>query len=135
MTKLKLASHGVTEEQMASAAWPVAVGKTIARRTTVAGLVRDRLVVQVEDKIWQRQLFALRAQILRRMEEALGKAVVQELEFRIAVPARKPAASEALPAAASAPGPLLAAAADEADGIRDPIFRSIYKAARRKATA
>lgn len=135
MSKLKLASHGVTEEQMASAAWPVAVGKTIARRTTIAGLVRDRLVIQVEDKVWQRQLFTLRAQILRRMEEALGRPVVRELEFRIAVPARKPATSESLPAAASVPGPLLAAAADEADSIRDPIFRSIYKASRRKATA
>lgn len=126
MTKLKLASHGVTEEQMAGAAWPLAVGKTIANRTSVISLVRTRLVIQVEDKIWQRQLFTLRAQILTRLEEALGRRIVDELEFRIVVPTRKQVQSAALPQNAIV---------DEADDIRDPVLRGIYKSARRKATA
>ena len=126
LTKLKLASHGVTEEQMAGAAWPLAVGKTIANRTSVISLVRTRLVIQVEDKIWQRQLFTLRAQILTRLEEALGRRIVDELEFRIVVPTRKPVQSAVLPQNAIV---------DEADDIRDPVLRGIYKSARRKATA
>src|SRR4051794_6628847 len=110
VSQLRLASHGVTEEQMAKAAWTVAVGKTIARRTSVIGLVRNRLVIAVEDRIWQRQLFALRGQITARLEETLGRKIVEELEFRIAGPVRKPAQTAELH---SQP-------ADEADSIRDP---------------
>jgi hypothetical protein len=52
--------------------------------------------------------------------------VVTELEFRIAVPQRQPAGrAEAT----------YTAAIDEADSIRDPVFRSIYRASRRKANA
>lgn len=126
LAKLKLASHGVTDEQMATAAWPRAVGKTIAQRTSVIALVRNRLVVAVEDNIWQRQLWTLRGQILGRMEEALGRKIVEEVEFRIAGPGRKPVRSELTARLAET---------DDADGISDSGLRNIYKAARRKATA
>lgn len=128
LTKLKLATHGVTDEQLACSAWPVAVGKKIANRTTAVALVRDRLVIQVEDMVWQKQLWALRHQIVRRLEEALGRKVVAEVEFRIHVaPRRQPVRATASRSEAAVP--------DEADAIRDPLFRTIYKAARRKATA
>jgi hypothetical protein len=66
----------------------------------------------------------LRGQIITRLHEVLGRRIVEEVEFRIATPhARQPAR------AASAHAP----AQDEADAIRDPVFRSIYKASRRKA--
>lgn len=122
--KLKLTKQGVSDEEMARSAWPVAVGKKIALRTHAAGLVRTRLVIEVEDAVWQRQLWTLREQILRRMEQVLGRKIVEEVEFRIAVPRIKPARAEAL-----------AASTDEADAIKDPVFRLAYKAARRKATA
>jgi hypothetical protein len=125
LAKLKLAAHGVTAEQLARAAWPVAVGKTVSNHTNAVGLVRTRLVVEVEDSLWQRQLFGLREQILRRLEEALGRRIVDELEFRIAVPRRQPARAETHNGAI----------ADEADGIRDPVLRNIYKSARKRATA
>jgi hypothetical protein len=62
---------------------------------------------------------------LSRLAEVLGRVVVEELEFRVAVPQRKPAKG-----AITAEIP-----ADEADSISDPMFRHIYKSARRKATA
>ena len=124
LAKLKLARLGVGDEQLACAAWAVAVGKTIACRTAPLALVRSRLVIQVEDRTWQRQLWTLRGQILARLAEALGRPIVEELEFRIAVPQRKPVKTETA-------SPALFA--DEADGIRDPMFRDIYKAARRRA--
>ena len=128
LAKLKLASHGVTDEQLACSAWPLAVGKKIANRTTAVALIRDRLIIQAEDIVWQKQLWALRHQIVRSLEKALGSKLVAEVEFRINVaPRRQP-----VRATASHPG---TATADEADGIRDPLFRTIYKAARRKATA
>ena len=133
LAKLKLAQEDVSPEQIATAAWDVAVGSTIARHTSVVGLVRNRLVIEVEDAIWQRQLWALRNQILRSLEKTLGPpTVVTELEFRVAGPRRKPvqvSATRQPVANTSQPGQ------DEADAIRDPMFRMIYRAARKKATA
>ena len=122
---LGLGRRGVTDEQMAISAWPVAVGKKIAARTSAIGLVRERLIIEVEDHVWQRQLFTLREQILRGLESAMGRRVVDQLEFRIAVPKRGPARAEQR----CDQNP------DEADAIRDPYLRLIYKAARRKASA
>lgn len=121
---LGLGRRGVSDEQIAMGAWPVAVGPKIAGRTTAVGMVRERLIVEVEDHVWQRQLFTLREQILRGMEKAIGRRIVEQLEFRIAVPKRQPVRAE-----------VRVERSDEADGIRDPFLRNIYKAARRKATA
>ena len=88
------------------------------------GLVRTRLVVEVEDAVWQRQLWTLRAQILQRVEQVLGRKIVEEIEFKIGVPRMKPARAE-VPAPSS----------DEADLIRDPVFRLNYKAARKRANS
>lgn len=121
---LGLNRRGVSDEQIAMAAWPVAVGKKIAARTTAVGLVRTRLIVEVEDYVWQRQLFTLRDQIMRALEKATGQTLVEQLEFRVAVPKRQPVRAE-----------VRCERADEADGIRDPFLRDIYKAARRKASA
>ena len=121
--KLKLTKNTVTDEEMARSAWSAAVGKKIALRTQVVGLVRDRLVVEVEDAVWQRQLFTLRQQILGRLEQVLGRQIAKELQFRIAVPRIQPARAQVI------------CSADEADEIRDPVFRLVYKAARKRATA
>ena len=125
LAKIKLSEHGVTEEQLARAAWPVAVGERLAARTSVVKLVRSRLVVNVEDVVWQRNLFGLRNFIMTNLEKALGRSIVTELEFCIGVPRIQPAQAQSL-------GPRWN---DEADGIRDPVFRSIYKASRKKANA
>ena len=133
LAKLKLTQGDVSPEQIATAAWDVAVGSTIARHTSVVGLVRNRLVIEVEDAIWQRQLWGLRNQILRSLDKTLGQPpVVTELEFRVAGPQRKPVqVSETRQQQSNAPQQ----GHDEADAIRDPMFRMIYRAARKKATA
>jgi predicted nucleic acid-binding Zn ribbon protein len=122
--KLKLAKQGVTDEELARSAWPAAVGKKIALRTRALGLVRTRLVIEVEDAVWQRQLWTLQGQILQGIEKVLGRQVVTGLEFRIGVPRMKPTRVEALPFSG-----------DEADLIRDPVFRLNYKAARKRANS
>jgi predicted nucleic acid-binding Zn ribbon protein len=111
-----------TDEQLAQAAWPQAVGKKIASHTAPVSLIRNRLVVEVEDAVWQRQLFTLRGQILARIEQVMGRFMVEELEFRIAIPRRAPQREERL-------------SGDDADAIHDPVLRNLYKAARRRATA
>lgn len=90
LAKLKLAAHGVTDEQLACAAWAPAVGKIIASRTSAVALVRDRLVIEVEDAVWRTQLWTMRDQILARIEKVLGRKLAVEIEFRIAVPRRQP---------------------------------------------
>ena len=125
LAKMKFSAK-MSAEELARAAWPAAVGKRIAARASVAGLVRDRLVVEVEDAVWQKQLFHLRYQILRKVAEIIGDEIVRDIEFRIATPRRPPQIAASLSESR---------ASDEADGIKDPVLRTLYKEARKKATA
>jgi hypothetical protein len=123
---LKLSSDVLSGEELACAVWPQAVGKKIAAHTRASRMVRTRLIVEVEDGTWQRQLFALTAQILGNLEKSVGGGLVKDLEFRIVPRRREPQrAAEAVPALFR----------DEADSIDDPVMRGIYKASRKKALA
>jgi Dna[CI] antecedent, DciA len=69
----------ITELAMA---WPRAVGKKVSAHTSVRELVRSRLVVDVEDRIWQRQMVLLTEHILRNLGRVLGPGKVPtELDF------------------------------------------------------
>ena len=122
---LSLPADAINSEELARAAWRHAVGAKVASHTRATRMVRTRLIVEVEDKVWQRQLFTLSPHILANLEKHLGPGLVEDLEFRI-VPRRR--------------GPQLAeqsrnAPADEAELIADPVLRSIYRASRKKALA
>ncbi len=125
--QLGLPGDTITIDELACAAWPQAVGKRIASHTRAARMVRQRLIVEVEDAVWQRQLFSLTPLILRNLCKILGAGIIEETEFRI-VPRRR----EAQRAVQSVSAGLFA---DEADAIADPVLRGIYKAARNKAQA
>lgn len=122
--KLNLPQGAVDPEIMVCAAWAGAVGKKVAAHTRASRLVRAHLIVEVEDSVWQRQLFVLRSQIRRKIDESIGAGIVEDIEFRVA-PRRL--------------GPLRAqhstAAMDDADGIADPVLRNIYKASRKRELA
>jgi hypothetical protein len=84
------------------------------------------LIVEVEDDQWRRQLLTLSRQILGNLEKHLGKGVVEDLEFRVIPPRRESQRAEvAQPARES----------DDADLIADPVLRTIYRTARKKALA
>jgi predicted nucleic acid-binding Zn ribbon protein len=123
---LRLPGEAISDEQIACAAWPQSVGKKIAAHTRAARMVRARLVVEVEDRTWQRQLFALTSQILGNLEKSLGSGVVADLEFRIVPRRRDPQRADA-----AIPGLI----PDESDAIADPVMRSIYRASRKRALA
>lgn len=123
LSKLRL-SDKISTEELARSAWPVAVGKRIAAHSVAILLVRDRLVIEVEDAIWQKQLFHLRYQVLAKLREVLGDELVREVEFRIGVQRRPPQMAAAL----SEPP-------DEADQIEDSVLRMVYRQARKKASA
>ena len=123
---LRLPGEVITESDLACAAWAQAVGKRIAAHTRSAKLVRRRLVVEVEDRIWQQQLFVLSYQIVRNLARHLGPDVIEDLEFRVVPRRREPQRSVVA---------AVAVTADEADAIADPVLRGIYKASRTKARA
>jgi predicted nucleic acid-binding Zn ribbon protein len=102
------------------------VGKRIAAHAAAKSLVRGSLIVEVEDGIWQKQLFYLRFQILAKLQEVVGAGVITDVEFRVATPRRPP--QPALSLSDSKP-------IDEADAIADPGMRIVYKQARKKASA
>lgn len=123
LSKLRL-SDKISTEELARSAWAGAVGKRIAAHSVAILLVRDRLVVEVEDAVWQKQLFHLRYQIIAKLREVLGDELVREVEFRIGLQRRPPQVATAL-----------SKSPDEADQIEDSVLRMVYQQARRKASA
>jgi predicted nucleic acid-binding Zn ribbon protein len=124
--QLHMAGEPISNEQVACAAWPQSVGKKIANHTRPARLIRKRLVIEVEDRTWQRQLMTLSQQILASLERNLGRGAVEDLEFRVTPKRREPQR-----AAAS----ISVTTVDEADAITDPILRSLYKTSRKRSLA
>jgi len=123
---LKLPGGTLSGEELACAVWPEAVGRKVAAHTRAARLVRTRLIVEVEDNVWQRQLNALSRQIVTILERSLGKGVVEDIEFRVVPRRREPQrATQAVPALF----------ADESSAIADPVLRGLYRASRKKALA
>lgn len=123
---LRLPDDIISAGDVVCACWPQAVGRKIAAHSRAVRMVRSRLIVEVEDAIWQRQLFCLSHQILRNLVKSVGGGVVEDLEFRIVPRKREPERARV-----AAPGLF----ADEADAIADPVLRGIYKASRKKAQA
>jgi predicted nucleic acid-binding Zn ribbon protein len=116
----------VSSEELVCAAWSAAVGKRIAKHARAEKLVRTKLVVGVDDAVWQRQLFTMSRMIDGKLAENLGTGVVDDVEFRISPPRRGPQRAER--STPSKPE-------DEADGIEDPVLRRIYMSSRKRETA
>lgn len=116
------------------AAWKRAVGKNIAGHSRAAKLVRETLVVEVEDWLWQRNLMGLSKQILRNLEKAVGPGLVTELEFRI-IPRRLGPKTAESSTRAFALAHVGQDRDDEAAGIADPGLRRIYRRKRDREIA
>jgi hypothetical protein len=111
----------VSRESVACRAWKRAVGPKLARRTTAMKLVRETLVVEVEDEIWRNNLWGFRKQILSNLEKALGPGLVRDVEFRVMPPRREPERAV-----------FALGKTDEATEIADPGLRRNYRRARDK---
>jgi hypothetical protein len=122
--KFKVSSGLNDPEIRARAAWNAAAGKKIAAHTRATTLVRDTLIVEVEDMVWQRQLSTLRHFLLRNLHGILGEALVREIDFRPMPPARRAPQTSASARTFTT---------DEGLGIGDPIMALLYRQDRRKA--
>lgn len=116
---------GVRTYHLAPGAWAGAVGKKIARHAKPTWFENGRLVVEVEDAVWQAQLTSLRGQILAQLAKIAGEGMIHTLEFRVIPARRAPQRVESLGEAF---------AADDSAAIEDPVMRRVYQSARRKAT-
>ena len=65
------------------AAWKHAAGENLKSHAVPLGLHERTLRVAVADAIWQRQLHAMRGQMLFRVNNLLGQPLVGAIEFII----------------------------------------------------
>ena len=65
------------------AAWRRVAGEQVFERTMPLLVEGKRLVIAVSDKTWKRNLETLASQLLFKLNAALGKPLVDFIEFRI----------------------------------------------------
>src|SRR5258708_29439696 len=126
MGQLNFLGRSVSGEQLVCAAWSAAVGARIARHARAERLVRTKLIVGVDDAVWQRQLFSMSRMILSKLADIVGAGLVDDVEFRVSPPRRGPQRAER-----SSPSTSL----DEADRIEDPGMRRLYITSPKRDTA
>ena len=132
LKKNKYSRRMISDDDIIRGLWPLAVGKAIARHTGKLTIVRKTLVVEVEDAIWQKQLFCLSRQIVDRVQKIMGNSDIEEVEFRVGIPRRPPQKAESLEVFAGDEG---GNRGDGADGIQDAVLKKIYRLSRKRATA
>jgi predicted nucleic acid-binding Zn ribbon protein len=127
--KMKFPDDSITIGELVCAAWSAAVGARIAKHARAEQLVRTKLIVRVDDMVWQRNLAGMSGMILSNLVEKLGEGLVDDVEFRVAPRRRGPQSAEHSQPAAPA------AADDEASSIDDPNMRRLYVSSRKREMA
>ena len=74
--------YSLRDEDKLAAAWPVACGKTMAKRGTVLGYDDGILRVQVENRAWLQQLMSMRGQLAGEIARIAGVRV-SEIHFEM----------------------------------------------------
>lgn len=115
--------------ELVRAAWPLAVGEDLARRTEVLALEGRTLRVRVPDASWRKVLHRLRGQILGQLAAVAGSAAPDRLGFQeggFGEPPPAPGLADdrtTPPAEKPAPTPALLR---EAEAIADPELRRAF---------
>ena len=107
------------------AAWPLAVGPELSRRTEVLGIERGTLRIRVPDARWRTVLHGMQPEILQRLRQITGSLAPWRIGFveggmKDAGPLPAPLAGP------DAPGPLPAAVAEHAAAIADEEIRTRF---------
>ena len=61
--------------------WPSLVGATLAGATTVTAVQGSRIVINVPDMIWRKQLAKMRPQLLAKLNEPWTSPWIKEIAF------------------------------------------------------
>ncbi|MBI5971236.1 MAG: DUF721 domain-containing protein [Deltaproteobacteria bacterium] len=81
-----LASLGIAEkikEYRLKKAWPECVGEVIAKNSIPQNLIGKTLYCAVLSSTWMTELNYRREEIIKRLNQKMGEAVVSEIVFRI----------------------------------------------------
>src|SRR5260370_40115055 len=70
-------------EAAAIAAWKHAAGEGLRDHALPLGLEGNTLVVAIADAVWQKQLGAMKGQMLFRINAILGQPLVSQIDLRI----------------------------------------------------
>jgi hypothetical protein len=108
------------------AAWPVAVGPEMARRSEVVALDGARARIRVADATWRRSLWRMRGDLLARLRKVAGAAAPYALSF-VEGPVAAPPGRPGSPTRAVEPVPLPPALADAAELIPDDATRERFR--------
>jgi hypothetical protein len=111
--------------ELVRAAWPLAVGADLARRTEVLAIEGRTLRVRVPDAGWRKVLHRMRGHILGRLADVAGSAAPDRLGFQEELP-RAPVPAPPPPAPAPRLEPPSPALAREAEAIADPDLRRAF---------
>jgi hypothetical protein len=110
------------------AAWRTVAGEQVFERTMPLLVEDKRLVIAVSDKTWKRNLETLASQLLFKLNAALGKPLVDFIEFRISASDIVPSADKLTDVNEESAPPLEIAVSAQA--IRDDELRAtVLKAA------
>ena len=110
------------------AAWRRIAGEQVFERTMPLLVEDKRLVIAVSDKTWKRNLETLASQLLFKLNAALGRPLVDFIEFRISPSDIVPSPIRIKDAEEESPTPVEIAVS--ARGIRDEELRAtVLKAA------
>jgi predicted nucleic acid-binding Zn ribbon protein len=61
--------------------WPSLVGEKLASATTIVALQGSRVVLNVPDQIWRKQLLKMKPELLKRMNEPWPSPRITEIAF------------------------------------------------------
>jgi len=61
--------------------WPAVVGPKLASATSVTAVQGSRIVINVPDQIWRRQLIAMRPQLLSKLNELWTSPWIKEISI------------------------------------------------------
>jgi predicted nucleic acid-binding Zn ribbon protein len=67
--------------QLLQKLWPSLVGEGLAAVTTVVAVHGSRVVLNVPDQMWRRQLIKMRPELLRRMNDPWPSPWITEIAF------------------------------------------------------
>jgi hypothetical protein len=70
-------------EALVLSLWKNVAGEVLAQNAKPVRLHQSTLIISVPSLTWKQQLHALRFEILRKLEQVLGKEHVLALEFRV----------------------------------------------------
>jgi len=106
----KLDLEGKLREARCLALWEEIVGEPIASATQADSIKEGTLFVSVKSSSWTQELTFLKPEILRKLNERLGRKVVKEIQFKTRTLKKEP---KGAPAAMRAAAPEIALEEEE----------------------